>query len=92
VASPGTIGLNRMIRLARRPPLPLAGPVFSTATRALRRVGLPELSADFMRLLRYGRAVDTSRLVDEVGYSPVYTTPTAVEEFASGELPVREAA
>jgi hypothetical protein len=45
-------------------------------------VGLPELSDDFMRLLRYGRAVDTSRLVNEVGYQPVYSTPSAVEEFA----------
>jgi len=82
VASPGTIGLSRMIRLAGRAPLPLAGPLFATATRALGRIGLPELSADFMRLLRYGRAVDTSRLVGEIGYAPVYTTPSAVEEFA----------
>ena len=83
VASPGTIGLSRMIRLVGRAPLPLAGPVFATATRALRRIGLPELSDDFMRLLRYGRAVDTTRLVHEIGYAPSYTTPSAVEEFAA---------
>jgi len=83
VASPGTIGLSRMIRLVGRAPLPLAGPLFATTTRALCRIGLPELSDDFMRLLRYGRAVDTTRLVHEIGYAPSYTTPSAVEEFAA---------
>jgi len=82
VASPGTIGLTRMIRLAGRVPLPLAGPLFSGATGALTRAGLPALSADFRRLLRYGRAVDTTRLVEEVGFTPTYTTPSAMEEFA----------
>jgi UDP-glucose 4-epimerase len=82
VASPGTIGLTRMIRLAGRAPLPLAGPLFASTTRALRRAGLPDLSADFRRLLRYGRAVDTTRLEQEVGFTPSYTTPSAMEEFA----------
>ncbi len=82
VASPGTIGLTRMIRLAGRAPLPLAGPLFASATGALTRAGLPALSPDFRRLLRYGRAVDTTRLVEEVGFKPSYTTPSAMEEFA----------
>ncbi len=82
VASPGTIGLTRMIRMAGRAPLPLAGPLFASATNALTRAGLPALSADFRRLLRYGRAVDTTRLVEEVGFTPAYTTPSAMEEFA----------
>jgi len=82
VASPGTIGLTRMIRLAGRVALPLAGPLFGRATAALTRVGMPELSPDFMRLLRYGRGVDTTRLTTEVGFTPQYTTSTAVEEFA----------
>ena len=33
VASPGTIGLARMIRLARRPSLPVAGPLFGVGHR-----------------------------------------------------------
>jgi UDP-glucose 4-epimerase len=92
VASPGTIGLHRMIRMCGRAPLPVAGPAFGTAVGALRRVGMPSLSPDFMRLLRYGRAVDTSRLTDEIGYSPTYTTPGAVEEFARSRAGGRVAA
>jgi UDP-glucose 4-epimerase len=81
VAAPGTIGLTRMIRMAGRPTLPLASPLFVPATRAGRRFGLPELSDDFRRLLRYGRAVDTSRLTDEVGYRPDRSTVDAVRDW-----------
>ena len=81
VASPGTIGLTRMIRLARRPPLPVPGPLFGSVTDGMRRAGLAGLSPDFSRLLRYGRGVDTTRLVDEVGFSPRFTTASAVEDW-----------
>ncbi len=70
VAGAGTIGLTRMIRLAGKPRLPLATPLFSGAVAAMRRAGAAELSEDFQRLLRYGRAVDIARLTEEVGYTP----------------------
>ena len=85
VASPGTIGLTRMIRLARRPQLPIPGPLFGSVTEGMRRAGLAELSPDFARLLRYGRAVDTGRLTDEVGFAPQFTTPTAVADYLGTE-------
>lgn len=83
VAGPGTIGLTRMIRLAGRPALPIAGPLFAGATEAMRRAGAPALSPDFRRLLRYGRAVDTRRLVEEVGFRPRHSTPEAVSDFVA---------
>jgi len=83
VASPGTIGLARMIRLARKPSLPVAGPAFGAVTGLMGRAGLAELSEDFRRLLRYGRAVDTTRLVEEVGFTPRFTTPAAVEDYVA---------
>ncbi len=65
----------------------MAGPAFGAATGLLRRVGLAELSEDFRRLLRYGRAVDTARLVDEVGFTPRFSTAGAVEDYvAAGRL------
>jgi UDP-glucose 4-epimerase len=82
VASPGTIGLTRMLRVAGRTPLPLIGPLFGPVTDATRRAGMPEISPDFMRLLRYGRAVDTTRLVRDVGFTPAFTTAAAVEDYA----------
>ena len=82
VAGEGTIGLARMIRLARRAPLPLAGPLFGPATSVARRAGMTPLSEDFRRLLRHGRGVDITRLVREVGFRPRFSTEAAVHDWA----------
>ena len=83
VAAEGTIGLTRMIRLAGRPTLPIPSPLFGSATGAAKRVGLFEFSPDFQRLLRYGRGVDTARLVEEVGFRPHLSTVAAVEDYVA---------
>ena len=82
VAAEGTIGLTRMVRLAGRPTLPIPSPLFAGATGAARRVGLPEFTPDFQRLLRYGRGVDTRRLTEEVGCTPRHSTVDAVMSWA----------
>jgi UDP-glucose 4-epimerase len=81
VASRGTIGLTRLVRLARKPTLPLLPQLFAPTVAAGTRVGMEPLSDDFRRLLRYGRAVDLTRLVEDVGYRPHYTTVEAVEDY-----------
>jgi UDP-glucose 4-epimerase len=81
VAGRGTIGLGRMIRMAGRPPLPIAGPLFAPVTQAARRLGMGAYSDDFRRLLRYGRAVDIRRLEQEVGHEPRYSTVAAVQDW-----------
>jgi UDP-glucose 4-epimerase len=97
VAGPGTIGLTRMTRLAGRPTLPLPPPLFDPAVAAGRRLGVPELSDDFRRLLRHGRGVDVTRLVEAVGYRPRYSTVEAVEQWVRTQggrrlaTPLREA-
>ena len=83
VAGPGTIGLSRMIRLAGRRALPIASPLFGAITSTGQRLGLDSQSEDFQRLLRYGRGVDTRRLVEEVGYTPRHSTVHAVESWAA---------
>ncbi len=81
VAAPGTIGLTKMIRRAGKLSLPLAAPVFPTVVTMGRRLGLVDFSPDFRRVLRYGRAVDTTRLVEEVGYQPQFDAVGAVEDY-----------
>jgi UDP-glucose 4-epimerase len=83
VAGPGTIGLGKMIRLAGRRALPIASPLFGAVTSTGERLGLDAQSEDFQRLLRYGRGVDTRRLVEEVGYTPRLPTDQAVESWAA---------
>jgi UDP-glucose 4-epimerase len=81
VAGRGTIGVARMIRMAGRPPLPIAGPLFAPVTEAARRFGMGGYSDDFRRLLRYGRAVDIRRLEQEAGHEPRYSTVAAVQDW-----------
>jgi len=83
VAAEGTIGLTRMIRIAGRPALPIPSPLFGGATGAAKRLGLLDFSPDFQRLLRYGRGVDTSRLVREVGFRPRFTSVAAIEDYVA---------
>lgn len=83
VAARGTLGLTRAIRLARRPTLPVPAPLFGTTSQLGRRLGLFSFSPDFRRLLRYGRGVDTTRLVEEVGFTPRFSTVEAVRDYAS---------
>jgi UDP-glucose 4-epimerase len=81
VAAPGTIGLTRAIRMAGKLSLPLAGPLFPSVTGAGKRLGLVDFSPDFRRLLRYGRAVDTTRLVEEIGFEPRFDAVEAVADY-----------
>jgi UDP-glucose 4-epimerase len=81
VAGPGTIGLTRLVRLSGKLTLPLPPQLFGTATVAARRAGVFSFSPDFRRLLRYGRGVDATRLIEEVGYRPRHTTVEAVEDY-----------
>jgi UDP-glucose 4-epimerase len=92
VAARGTVGLTRAIRLAGRPTLPVPSPLFGTTTQLGRRLGLFNFSPDFRRLLRYGRGVDTTRLVEDVGFTPRFSTVEAVQDYADAARPAAEAA
>ena len=84
VAGHGTVGLTRAIRMAGNVSLPLPPPLFGAATGAGRRIGMARLSPDFQRLLRYGRAVDTRRLLEDVGYRPAFSTLDALRDYVAG--------
>jgi UDP-glucose 4-epimerase len=81
VAGGGTIGLTKMLRAAGKVSVPVAAPLFGAVVSAGRRAGMPVISEDFRRLLRFGRAVDITRLVDEIGYTPRYSASEAVADY-----------
>jgi UDP-glucose 4-epimerase len=84
VAPSGSISLSRVLRLARRPALPVPHPLFAPALGRLgNRLGVGPLYGDGVRLLRFGRGVDNLRLRSEVGYQPRFDAEAAVRDFAA---------
>ncbi len=82
VAPDGAISLSRIIRLSGRPAVPmpmrLTRSVFGQLGRSL---GSADLYNDGLRLLRYGRGCDNTRLKEEVGYQPRYNAEEAIRDF-----------
>jgi UDP-glucose 4-epimerase len=78
VAGDGVIYLSRALRLGRRVPWPVAAPFMPAILSALRAVGLTDIQPHQSLWLRYGRAVDTSRLKTRFGFTPRYSTVEAV--------------
>jgi UDP-glucose 4-epimerase len=82
VAPSGTISLTRILRLAGRPTLPVPHPLFGPMFGRLgRELGAADLYGDGVRLLRYGRGVDNTRLREELGYEPRFDAVGAVRDF-----------
>jgi UDP-glucose 4-epimerase len=90
VAPSGSISLSRILRLARRPAIPIPHPLFEPALGRLgRELGAGVLYGDAVRFLRFGRGVDNSRLRREVGYEPVFDADAAVRDFAAKAVGLR---
>jgi UDP-glucose 4-epimerase len=82
VAPSGAVSLSRMLRLARRPALPIPHPLFGPALARLgRRLGAGALYGDAVRLLRFGRGVDNRRLREEVCFEPSFDAEGSVLDF-----------
>lgn len=84
VAPSGAVSLSRILRLARRPQVPVPHPLFASALARLGgALGAGALAGDGVRLLRYGRGVDNRRLVNELGFTPRLDAQGAVRELAA---------
>jgi UDP-glucose 4-epimerase len=87
VAPSGAISLSRILRLARRPSLPIPHPLFGPALERLgRQLGAGPVYGDGVRLLRFGRGVDNRRLRMEIGYEPRFDAVAAVRDFAAKSM------
>ncbi len=84
VAPDGTISLTRILRLAGRPTAPI--PHFAAGTilgRVGRSLGSADLYNDGLRLLRFGRGVDNTRLKRDVGFTPRYDAEATIRDFVA---------
>lgn len=83
VAAPGVLYLSQCIRLAGRVPAPVPGPLAGVVGALVRSTGRVDFTPEQLRVLEYGRVIDTSRLVTEFGYEPVFGVREAFEDFVA---------
>jgi len=81
VAGDGVLLLSQCLRRAGSLTLPIPSPAFRMIGDAARSVGLLDFSPEQLRLMSYGRAVDSSRIAAELGWKPKFSTAAAFEDF-----------
>ncbi|MBD0293096.1 MAG: NAD-dependent epimerase/dehydratase family protein [Jiangellaceae bacterium] len=81
VAGDGIMLLSQAARRAGRPNIPVPGLVSSTVGAVLRRAKLADFSPEQIQFLTYGRGVDTTRMREQLGFEPKYTTAQAFDSF-----------
>ena len=81
VGGAGALYLSQAIRLAGRVPVPVPLPFVSGLAGFLRRTGRADVAPDQLRMLQFGRLMDTTVLRGEFGFTPLYTTRAAFEDL-----------
>jgi UDP-glucose 4-epimerase len=88
VGAPGTVLLSQALRRLGRVAVPVPAPAIGSLSRLTRSAGMVDWSPEQMRLLNYGRVLDTQVLREEVGYSPRYSTSEALADYGRTLTPV----
>jgi UDP-glucose 4-epimerase len=84
VAGSGVLLVSQAIRRAGRPALQVPSPAVAAVGSLFRRAGLVDFSPEQMQFLQFGRGVDVTRLREDFGYEPAYTTLQAFDDFVTG--------
>jgi UDP-glucose 4-epimerase len=81
VAGDGILMLSQALRRLGRPSVPLPGLAAGQLGSVVRRTRLADFSPEQLSYLAHGRAVDTTRMREELGFTPQHTTASAFEDF-----------
>ena len=84
IAGDGVVLLSQAVRIAGKPPLPIAEPLVLYVTELLRRT--VDVSSEQVSFLQYGRVADTTAARVELGFAPARSSLEAFEDFAAARL------
>jgi UDP-glucose 4-epimerase len=84
VAGHGVVLLSQALRLLGKPSVPVILPLVAPIADVVRRLRIVDFATDQLRYLLYGRVADTTRLKEEFGYTPEYSTRDSLLDFARG--------
>jgi UDP-glucose 4-epimerase len=84
VVGPGIVILSQAIKIMGKYNAPVIPPFGGAlATAVMRRFGILDWPSHLLRLIQYGRVVDISKLTEEFGYTPQFSTRETVDDFAA---------
>ncbi|WP_190820532.1 NAD-dependent epimerase/dehydratase family protein [Saccharopolyspora pogona] len=84
VAGEGVLMLSQAIRRAGRIAMPLPSTAVSPLAGFFRNARLVDFSPEQLRYLNFGRVLDTTKLREEFGFIPRWTTQQAFDDFVRG--------
>jgi UDP-glucose 4-epimerase len=84
VGAPGIIMMSQAIRRSGRLPLPVPRSALWAVDSLRRATRYTELDREQLDYLSYGRVMDTSRMRNDLGYSPKWTTAEAFDDYVRG--------
>ena len=87
VAAPDIVTLSQALGMLGRPWVGVPKPLAPMVAAGLRQARLSDFSADQIDALTYGRGMDTSRFSATTGFTPRYSSRSALAEFAASAPP-----
>lgn len=82
VAGAGSLTLSQVARRLGRATVPVPRFAVPWLGRALRQAGVADFTGDQIEQLTYGRVLDTTRMAEQFGFDPGYTTAQALADHA----------
>jgi UDP-glucose 4-epimerase len=81
IAADGIVYLSQAIRLLGRRQLPLFLPIARSTAGLMRSTGIVDFPLDQLKLIQFGRVVDTTRAKSILGFKPRFSTRSCLEDF-----------
>jgi UDP-glucose 4-epimerase len=81
VAADGVVYLSKAIRMLGHVEVPLLLPAAQSAAELLRSLKVVDFPTDQLKLILFGRVVDTSRAKRAFGFAPRFTTEECIVDF-----------
>lgn len=84
IGAAGIIMMSQAIRRSGRVPLPVPRSALSAVDSLWRATRYTEVDREQLDYLSYGRVMDTTRMRNELGYNPKWTTLEAFDDYVRG--------
>ena len=84
VGGDGVLLVSQAIRRVGAIAVPVPGPAVGIVARLLRSAQIVDYSPEQLKLLNFGRVLDTTRLRAEFGFTPRWTTAQAFDDYVHG--------